>query len=182
MFDQYKQNLFEAIDRIKQEEIDILYETLNSFYLNKKRIFICGNGGSAANANHIEIDMLNIKVNGLNGFDIQSLNSNSPVITCIANDHGYHNIFSKQIEAKSKKNDLLILLSGSGNSSNIINAINFANSLELMTFGIFGFEGGEAIKLVKNKIHIPSNDMQICEDIQMIIFHHISQKFKNLNG
>ena len=174
LFKEYQNQLNETLEKICNKDLDLLYRLLIKKIKTKKKIFVCGNGGSAANANHIEIDLLNIKV----PIDINSLNSNIPVITCISNDYGYENIFKKQLESKGRKGDLLILLSGSGNSKNIINVIKAAKKLDISTFGIFGFDGGKAIKLVKQKIHIKSKNMQVCEDIQMIIFHFISQILK----
>ena len=171
----YQTVLAETLKKIEPKDTNLLLSLLKKSSHKKKKIFICGNGGSAANANHIEIDLLNNKKLPIN---ISSLNSNSSVITCLANDYGYENIFSKQIENKGKKGDLLILLSGSGNSKNIINAVKVANKLNINTFGIFGYDGGKAIKLVQNQIHINSFDMQICEDIQMILFHFV---YKRLN-
>ena len=174
-FDSYQSVLVETLKKIEPKNINLLISLLKNSSNQKKKIFIFRNGGSAANANHIEIDLLNNKKFSI---DISSLNSNSSVMTCLANDYGYENIFSKQIENKGKKGDLLILLSGSGNSKNIIKAVKVANKLNLNTFGIFGYDGGKAIKLVQNQIHINSFDMQICEDIQMILFHFV---YKRLN-
>ncbi len=173
-FEEYKENLSSTLNKIKNRDLNLIIKILVAKLKSNKKIFICGNGGSAANANHIEIDLLN---NNL-PLNITSLNSNIPVITCIANDFGYENIFSKQIEIKAKRGDLLILLSGSGNSKNILKAIKTAKKIGINTFGLFGYSGGRAIKLAEKSIHIDSNNMQICEDVQMIIFHYITQILK----
>ena len=168
----YKDNLNRIINNIDFYQIDNLSKKIKNIWKKKKKIFICGNGGSAANAIHIANDMIyGIGMGKIPGINVEALVANSSVITCLANDAGYENIFSKQIEAKGKKDDLLICLSGSGNSQNIINAINYAKKLKIETFGIFGYSGGKAIKLVNNFIHINLNDMQISEDMQLIIMH-----------
>jgi len=112
------------------------------------------------------------------GINVESLTSNTSVITCLANDIGYENIFSEQLITKGSKNDLLLVLSGSGNSKNILKAIKTAHSLKMYTFAILGFDGGKAKKLSKNCIHIPINDMQIAEDSQLIISHICMQWLK----
>ena len=110
------------------------------------------------------------------GLKVESLVSNSSVITCLANDKGYKNIFSEQIKVKAKKGDLLIVLSGSGNSSNVINAIQTSKKIGVETFAILGFNGGKCKKIVDNYIHCKINDMQVSEDMQMIILNICLQK------
>ena len=106
--------------------------------------------------------------------------SNTSVITCLANDIGYDEIFSEQLRVKGNKDDILILLSGSGNSSNIIKAIETADKLKIRTFAILGFDGGKAKKLVQYPIHFNINDMQISEDMQLIV-GHICMKYLSVN-
>jgi D-sedoheptulose 7-phosphate isomerase len=159
---------------LRIKKINILAEILFETWKNKKRIFLCGNGGSAGNAIHIANDFL-YGVGRLNGmaFDVEALPSNVAVITCLANDTGYKNIFSKQLLAKGNKNDLLIVLSGSGNSINIIQAIKIAKKKGMKIFGIVGYNGGLVKKILKNNdcLHFPINDMQISEDLQLITLH-----------
>ena len=179
----YKKNLTKIIDSIDFSEINSLSEKILKIWSEKKKLFICGNGGSAGNAIHIANDMIYGIGNGNTpGLDVEALSANSSVITCLANDTGYENIFSKQIEAKGKKGDLLICLSGSGNSKNIIQAIKKAKILEIDTFGILGYTGGEAKKLLDNSIHTKIDDMQISEDMQLIIMHMCTRNImSNLN-
>jgi D-sedoheptulose 7-phosphate isomerase len=167
--DNLKKNL--TFSRFKKAEI--LSEKLFNLWKNQKRLFLCGNGGSAGNAIHIANDFI-YGVGMSNGvvLDVEALTSNSAVITCLANDTGYQNIFSKQIFAKGKKNDLLIVLSGSGNSRNIIEAIKVAKMKSMDVFGIVGFDGGKVKKILKNDcLHFPIRDMQISEDLQIITLH-----------
>ena len=143
---------------------------------NKMQLFICGNGGSAANALHIANDLIyGIGACGSSqkraGMNVEALTANSGVITCLANDIGYENIFAYQLECKAKKNDMLLCLSGSGNSANIINAIKKGNEMGLVTCAILGFSGGEAKQLSRITAHSNCEDMQIAEDTQLIIGH-----------
>ena len=141
----------------------------------KKRntIYLCGNGGSAANANHIANDFLYGVASKLKiGLNVESLSANTAVITCLANDVGYDNIYSEQLKSKARKDDILIALSGSGNSKNILKALKSGNKLKMKTFAILGYDGGKAKKITKYPIHCKVNDMQISEDIQMIYLNY----------
>ena len=149
----------------------------------RQKVYICGNGGSSANAQHIANDFIygigmSKSEPDIPGIDIQALTSNSNILTCLANDTGYENIFSKQIEVKGRKGELLIILSGSGNSKNVINALKKAREKGMKSFAILGFDGGKCKELADITLHIQSNDMEICEDIQMIIFN-ICKKLLN---
>jgi D-sedoheptulose 7-phosphate isomerase len=168
----YLKNLKKNLNNHNFKKINILIKYLSNSLINKNKVYICGNGGSAGNANHIANDLLYgiAKFNGI-GLDVESLSANSSVITCLANDTGYENIFSKQILVKGKKNDLLILLSGSGNSRNIIEAIKAAKKKNMKIFAILGYDGGKVRKMIKDFIHFPINDMQISEDLQLVVLH-----------
>ncbi len=163
-------------------EIKKLSEEIIRVWEGGNNIFIFGNGGSSANAQHIANDFLygvgiskNEAIPNLKGLRIEALTSNANVITCLANDIGYENIFSYQLEVKSKKGDLIIALSGSGNSPNIINALKFAYKNNISSCSILGYEGGVAKKYSNITIHFPIDDMEIAEDTQMIVFNIIKQ-------
>lgn len=139
-------------------------------------LFICGNGGSAANALHIANDLhYGIGACGqapiISGIRVEALPANTGIITCLANDTGYENIYSKQLEVKANQHDILIALSGSGNSSNIVNAIKTARDLKMKSVAILAFSGGQCKDLADLSIHFPIDDMQIAEDTQLIIGH-----------
>lgn len=187
-YPEFHSSLISYVEKLKNcfdnDLINSIYELnrqLQDAWANKKNIFICGNGGSGANANHIANDLLyGVGFNRKSGkhslgMRVESLVSNPGVITCLANDINYENVFSKQIEIKGNENDLLIALSGSGNSPNIINAIEVANAIGIQTIAIVGFDGGRCKKIAKKFIHCRLNDMEIAEDIQMIIFNSCKQ-------
>lgn len=168
----YKEKLILALSDRSFNKIPHLVNEIKKTKKNSKTIYICGNGGSAANAMHIANDLIyGAGTKSGKGFNIEALSSNSSVITCLANDTGYENIFSEQLRVKGKKGDILIVLSGSGNSKNIINVLKIAKKIGIKTFGILGFSGGKAKKLCDFPIHFAINDMQISEDIQIIISH-----------
>ena len=170
----------DTLSRIFNEDIfkkiDSLAFDLKDAWLNKKNIFICGNGGSAANAIHIANDFLygagacgeGPKFPGLK---VESLTSNQAVLTCLANDVGYENIFSHQLNVKGNSGDILIALSGSGNSKNIINALEISKKIGIISHAILGFKGGDCLKKCDNAIYFPVDDMQIAEDTQLIVSH-----------
>lgn len=158
------------------KNVENMCEHLYNAWIHKRQIFICGNGGSAANAIHIANDLLyGVGACGsppiIQGMNVEALPANPGVVTCLANDTGYENIYSKQLITKADKDDLLIALSGSGNSKNIINAITTAKEIGMISVAILAFDGGTCNKLADLPIHFPINDMQIAEDTQLIIGH-----------
>ena len=179
MQNQIINSYFNELNSILNEEfaknVNLLKKKVLETLRNEKNIFICGNGGSGSNANHIANDFIfaKTKKNFDHKIKVDSLNSNNSVITCIANDISYKDIFSYQLKSKASKDDLLIVLSGSGNSENIVEAVKYCNNNDIECFGILGFDGGKTSKIIHNYIHIDSFDMQICEDAQTIIFHII---------
>jgi len=176
-FQNYKKNLESSISPKVFKNTEILLNLLLEIRKNNRKLFLCGNGGSAGNANHIANDFLyGVSANSNNpGFNVESLSSNSSVITCLANDLGYQYIFSEQLKAKGNEGDLLIVLSGSGNSENIVKALNEAKKLKMNTFAILGFDGGQCIDIADNVIHFDINDMQISEDLQLVVMHMCMQ-------
>ena len=177
-YESYIHSLHEQLTNIDERLINELTDDLFSTWRRCARVFLCGNGGSAANALHIAND-LSYGINpNKRALDVEALAANSSVITCLANDAGYHTIFSHQLQSKAKESDLLIVLSGSGNSPNIISAITEAKDRGLKVCGIFGFSGGKAKELVDLAIHTPIDDMQVAEDIQLIIGHWLMRQLQ----
>ena len=172
----YLERLQGCFDKKNLEATEKLADELYQAWVDGRNVYICGNGGSAANAIHIANDLhYGIGACGtgekLPGLRVEALTANSGVITCLANDTGYDNIFSHQLEVKSQRDDLLIALSGSGNSSNIIKALTTANQIGVKTFAILAFDGGQCKKVASTPIHFAINDMQIAEDTQLVVGH-----------
>jgi D-sedoheptulose 7-phosphate isomerase len=107
----------------------------------------------------------------LPGLRVDALPANAGVITCLANDTGYDNIYAHQLEVKGRQGDLLIVLSGSGNSANVVRALETAKSLGIRTFAILAFTGGRCLELAEVPIHFRIDDMQIAEDTQLVVGH-----------
>jgi len=180
LINSYKENLKKILDDPCMDKAELLAEAIYYAWKNNNCVYLCGNGGSAANAIHIANDLLYGagRKNG-KGINVEALSSNVAVLTCLANDLDYSNIYSEQIKVKAKKNDILIALSGSGNSKNIINAIKEGNHIGMKTFAILGYSGGECKKIANTALHFDIADMQICEDSQLIIGHMCMQWLSN---
>ena len=141
-----------------------------------RRVFLCGNGGSAGNAIHLANDFLyGVAKRSGGGLKVLALSANSAVITCLANDIGYDHIFSEQLAVQAQQGDLLIALSGSGNSTNIVRVIEQAKAMGVKSYAVLGFTGGQCNQLADVPIHFSVNDMQIAEDLQIIVGHMLMQ-------
>lgn len=172
----YLARLSNACDRIPMDSVELLANALFQASISRHQVFIFGNGGSAGNAIHLANDFIfGISKKFGSGLRIHALPANTSVITCLANDIGYESIFEYQLGLMSNPGDIVIALSGSGNSPNIVKALEYANKAQLQTFAILGYSGGKCISLAKIPIHVPINDMQIAEDLQIIIGHMIMQ-------
>uniref|UniRef100_UPI004048C699 SIS domain-containing protein n=1 Tax=Limnohabitans sp. TaxID=1907725 RepID=UPI004048C699 len=168
----YLTRLSQAAQNAPYEEIQILADSLQVAWTQKKVIYLCGNGGSAGNAIHIANDWIyGAGVNEGVGLRVEALSANAAVLTCLGNDIGYENIFSEQLRVKADEGDILIALSGSGNSPNVVTALELGASLGMKTFAILGFDGGRCKSLAQHAIHFPVDDMQISEDLQLIVGH-----------
>ncbi|MCF8196793.1 MAG: SIS domain-containing protein [Polynucleobacter sp.] len=168
----YLERLIETLSCMEVLKAEQLGFALLKAWRQGNSIYLCGNGGSAGNAIHLANDLIfgaGIKFG--KGLRVEALSANPAVLTCLANDIGYDQIFAEQIRVKGRSGDVLIALSGSGNSSNILKALEIGNELGLVTFAILGFDGGKAKNLAQHPIHIPVQDMQIAEDLQLIIGH-----------
>ena len=137
-----------------------------------RSVWICGNGGSAANAVHWGNDFIYPVVKqGGPGVRIQSLSANPAVLTCLGNDIGYDLIYARQLETFGVAGDVLVVLSGSGNSPNILKVMEQARKQGIKSFALVGFDGGKAKGLADRAIHLPGDDMQVAEDLQMVVCH-----------
>jgi D-sedoheptulose 7-phosphate isomerase len=168
----YVNKLTYALELDVMQQISVLAESLLEAWRAGQSIYICGNGGSAGNAIHLANDFIygaGVKSGG--GLRVEAISANAAVLTCLANDLGYDNIYSEQIRIKGNPGDVLIVLSGSGNSANVVKAIEVANELKMKTFAILGFAGGHCKRLAQYPIHFEIDDMQIAEDLQLIVGH-----------
>lgn len=175
-YQSYCRKINQAVHQIKLEKLCLMSDCLWGALQSKRQVFLCGNGGSAANAIHIANDFLyGVSKNSHAAIKVHALTANQAILTCLANDISYDEIFSYQLETLAQKDDILIALSGSGNSPNIVKAIKTAKIIGMKTFAILGYDGGLCLEIADNFIHIPINDMQISEDMQLVVGHMIMQ-------
>lgn len=153
-------------------------------------IFLCGNGGSGSNATHICQDLGKSTLrpedfddDGVKRLKILSLTDNVPYILAWANDHGFERVFVEQLKNLAAPGDILIGLSGSGNSPNVLRAVEWANSHGLLTWGVTGFDGGRLIQMSHKSLHVPIDDMGIIECVHLLLFHWVLGELQDhING
>jgi D-sedoheptulose 7-phosphate isomerase len=153
-----------------------LAEELLACWKDGRQVFICGNGGSAGNAVHLANDFLYgiSKVKG-SGLRVHALSANTAVLTCLANDEGYDHIYSTQLAVHARAGDLLMVLSGSGNSANIVEVLQKAREMGVRSYAVLGYTGGKSLNLADVPIHFKVEDMQIAEDMQLVVGHMVMQ-------
>ena len=143
---------------------------------DRTHVFLAGNGGSAANAMHLANDFLyGVGKDTGTGMRVEALPANASILTCLSNDMSYDEVFAEQIRIKGEAGDLLIVLSGSGNSPNIIRALEAAHLRGMKTFAVLGYSGGRCRDVAQVPIHFAVDDMQIAEDIQLMVGHMCMQ-------
>jgi D-sedoheptulose 7-phosphate isomerase len=173
----YLEQQIKSITELKNESTsiqEIFYELKNARDKGNQ-IFVMGNGGSASTASHFVADLLKTSItNGNNRFKAMSLSDNIPVLLAWSNDESYENIFSNQLENFLQKNDVVIGISGSGNSENVLNAIQFANEKQAITIGLSGKGGGKLSDVAKINLIVQSNDMLTIETMHLLICHLIT--------
>lgn len=170
---EYTQKLITLLNNI---DVDAIVKIVNAFEKTKGKIYIIGNGGSAATASHMVNDLgIGLKRRGIRSFDVESLSDNTPVCTAIANDIGYENVFSMQLKDRISSDDILIAISCSGNSKNIIKAVKYAKKQGSTIIGVSGFDGGKLRKKSDINFHVPTqnNEYGLVEDMHMILDHII---------
>ncbi len=174
LFTEYIEKVTTSIQNIKVDLILDLTRSLRDAWSEDHQVFLCGNGGSAANAMHIANDFFyGIAKDTGKGIRVHALPANQSILTCLSNDISYKDIFSQQLAVLANSGDILIALSGSGNSPNIIKAIQKAKEMRVKTFAILGYSGGKCLELTDVAIHFPIDDMQIAEDCQLVVGHMV---------
>jgi D-sedoheptulose 7-phosphate isomerase len=180
-FEKYAECLVK-ISQISETDFHNVTELLYEVIDRGSAIWIIGNGGSASTADHFETDLAFIKAAfELTKVRAHSLCSNNSLITAIANDIGYDNVFSHQIKRKADAGDVLFVISASGNSTNLIKAVNFANENDIQTISLIGFDGGELIHTSKLSIFCKSEIGLYgpVEDLHLSICHALANSLKN---
>ena len=170
----YLRELKETFDKLPYSQIKKIKDILLQAYRENKKVFIMGNGGSATTASHFACDLAKGtagKDNSRKRFKAIALTDNVPLLTAWANDTAYENIFLEQLKNLLDTGDVVIALSGSGNSKNVLRAVEYANAQEAVTIGLTGFEGGKLKSMVKECLIVPSRRMEQIEDVHLILEH-----------
>jgi len=168
----YCQDLKKALDAIPTDAAEKFLQHLESAYLDGRQVFIMGNGGSGSSASHAAGDLnKGVSYGRQKRFRVMSLNDNMATVTAYANDVAYSEAFVEQLKNFLNPGDLVIGISGSGNSPSILKAIEYANQQGAVTVGMCGFTGGKLAGMARLPVHIPVHDMQKVEDIHMMLFH-----------
>lgn len=176
----YVDRLKAELDRVDQAEMrhwaDLIYEA----WQNEKFVFIFGNGGSGTTATHMSEDLgkstlheKDLRDESKKRLKVMSLTDNLGWILALGNDVGYDQIFVQQLMNYGSAGDVVIAISGSGNSPNVLHAVDWANRHGLKTFGLTGFNGGKLKQMAQAGLHVPLNDMGMVESVHLALFHWV---------
>lgn len=172
----YLDRVCRELRRLDHRQIENLAALIESAYYDGRFVFIIGNGGSGANASHLCEDLAKCTLHNLENqkrLKVLSLTDNTPWLMAIANDLSYDRIFLEQLKNLASPGDLLLAISGSGNSPNVLKAVKWANANGLVTVGITGFKGGTLKELGRHNLHVGIDDMGIVESLHLLVFHWI---------
>ncbi len=170
----YQQTVSELLEKVPTQILEEVGYVFKEAHQNSRNIFIIGNGGSAATANHFATDlMLGPTKYGKTGFKAHSLCTNNSINTAISNDNGFDEIFTRQLKALANEDDILFIISASGNSKNLLNTIELCQEKKIRTIALLGFNGGALKDKVRHPIYIPSEDKDYgpIEDVHSILQH-----------
>jgi D-sedoheptulose 7-phosphate isomerase len=172
----YHTGLSKALDSVSPERLEEFVHLLETAYEEGRQVFFMGNGGSGSTASHFACDLnKGVSYGRQKRFRVISLNDNLSTLTAYANDVSYEDVFVEQLRNFLRPGDLVVGISGSGNSPNVLKAIAYANSLGAHTVGLCGFDGGKLAGMVRTPILAPVPDMQKAEDVHMILLHVVMQ-------
>ena len=174
---QYIDLVKSTLDALDANALESLVDAFHSTYEKGGNIYTMGNGGSGASASHAAGDFLKGASYGLDKrFRMICLNDNLPSMMAIANDIGWESIFVEPLKNFLSPNDLVIGISGSGNSKNVVNAIEYANEQGATTVAMSGFKGGKISQIATIDVHAPVIDMEVTEDVHMVIFNIVKKQ------
>jgi len=179
----YLPALKRAIDGLAMDRLSVVVEKMLAAYDKQRQIFVFGNGGSGSTASHLACDInKGVSLGLTKRFKLICLNDNVPTILAYANDVSYEDVFVEQLKNLLNPGDLVIGISGSGNSRNVIKAIRYCNEHGAESVALTGFDGGKLAQLADISLIAPADDMQMVEDIHLIVCHMIMQMLCNRLG
>jgi D-sedoheptulose 7-phosphate isomerase len=183
---EYLDRVCREIQRLDPAQVEELSDVIESAYHAGKFVFIIGNGGSGANASHLCEDLAKCTLRDFENqkrLKVMSLTDNVAWIMAVANDMSYEGIFVEQLKNLASAGDVLLAISGSGNSPNILKAVDWANKHGMTTVGITGFGGGKLKPLAQKNLHVGIDDMGIVESLHQVVFHWIiDDMYRRISG
>ena len=183
---EYLERVCAEIRQLDPAQLETLSGLIEDAYHAGRFVFLCGNGGSGANASHLCEDLAKCTLRDFENqkrLKVLSLTDNTPAILAWGNDEGYDRIFVEQLKNFASPGDLLLAISGSGNSPNILKAVEWSNRHGLITVGITGFGGGKLRTLAHHSLHAAVDDMGIAESLHQVVFHWIiDDLYRRLSG
>jgi D-sedoheptulose 7-phosphate isomerase len=175
----YIEELKQTLAALPEDKIEQVVQILHEARMNNRLVFIMGNGGSASTASHFVCDLgKNTRVKGTPNFRVIGLTDNMPLFSALANDEGYENAFAQQLASHIQPGDVVIGISTSGNSPNVVNAVQLANSVAAKTIGFTGFDSGKLGGMVDIDLHVPSHLIEHVEDIHLVLEHLICKELR----
>jgi phosphoheptose isomerase len=179
---EYLAGLKAVMDRVNMAQVAAFIAELERAYQEDRQIFIIGNGGSAGTASHMACDLAKTVRGkrpdpGTRPFRAMSLTDNVALITAIGNDVGFEHVFTEQLVPFARRGDLLVVITGSGNSPNVVNAVRLAREMGLRTTGMLGFDGGAVLPLLDTPVLIPDFSYGFVEDLHMVLDHLVTAYF-----
>jgi D-sedoheptulose 7-phosphate isomerase len=169
-----------AMDQLPRQSVADVIAVLQEARLKGSQVFILGNGGSASTASHFACDLAkNTRQEGFPHFRVIGLTDNMAMFSALANDEGYENVFSEQLASLVRAEDIVIAISASGNSQNVIRAVEVARKHGATVVGFTGFDGGALRQLANFNIHVNSNIIEHVEDIHLMLEHLIVKSIKD---
>jgi D-sedoheptulose 7-phosphate isomerase len=170
----------EEFAKLDLAPVEKLAEEIHAAYEDGRFVFICGNGGSGSNSSHLcedlgksTLDRKDFTNDSVKRLKVLSLTDNTPYILAWGNDEGFDRVFVEQLKNFASPDDMLIAISGSGNSPNILSAVEWANRHKLRTWGISGYTGGQLQQDAQHNLHVPLDDMGMVESIHLLLFHWV---------
>jgi D-sedoheptulose 7-phosphate isomerase len=183
IYSSYANELSAALDTLDDKACGRFAEFVLEALRERRRIYVCGNGGSAANASHFAGDTAkSVRDRKGNALLISNLSDNQACMMAIANDIEYSEVFRHQLDGVIQKGDILVAISGSGNSPNVVKAVEYANTIGATTVGLCGFNGGKLREIAKLPIHVKCNNMEVVEDVHLSILHYVKRYMMRAEG
>ena len=172
----YLDDFSALLKKVDPKEVETLVDLIAEAYAKDQFVFIIGNGGSGANASHLCEDLGKGTLHNFENqkrLKVMSLTDNTPYILAYGNDLGYDRIFVEQLKNFAQPGAVLLSISGSGNSANVLKAVEWANANGLKTVGITGYDGGKLRKMCRYNVHVPSHNMGAVESVHLVLFHYL---------